>query len=84
MEYLRKKYVCSNQIKKGVNGVREAVEYIKNNYSIALMVDQRVSEGEKLIFLETCFNNYFTCKTIFEIWIRYNTSLYSKRKKQQF
>ena len=50
MEYLRKKYVCSNQIKKGVNGVREAVEYIKNNYSIALMVDQRVSEGEKINF----------------------------------
>ena len=50
MEYLRKKYVCSNQIKKGVNGVREAIEYIKNDYSIALMVDQRVSEGEKINF----------------------------------
>ena len=22
MEYLRKKYVCNNQIKKGINGVR--------------------------------------------------------------
>ena len=29
MEYLRKKYVCKNQIKKGVNGVREAITYIK-------------------------------------------------------
>ena len=63
MEYLRKKYVCKNQIKKGINGVREAIEYIKKNHSIALMIDQRVSEGEKLIFLETCSYNYFTSST---------------------
>ena len=50
MEYLRKKYICQNQIKKGLNGVREAIEYIKKNYSIALMIDQRVSEGEKIEF----------------------------------
>ena len=50
MEYLRKKYVCKNQIKKGINGVREAIEYIKTNHSIALMVDQRVSEGENINF----------------------------------
>ena len=50
MEYLRKKYVCKNQIKKGINGVRESIEYIKKNYSIALMIDQRVSEGEKIDF----------------------------------
>ena len=50
MEYLRKKYVCENQIKKGINGVRETIEYIKKNYSIALMIDQRVSEGEKIKF----------------------------------
>ena len=50
MEYLRKKYVCKNQIKKGVSGVREAIDYIKNNHSIALMIDQRVSEGENVLF----------------------------------
>ena len=50
MEYLRKKYVCKNQIKKGIKGVREVIEYIKNKHSIALMIDQRVSEGEKLNF----------------------------------
>ena len=50
MEYLRRKYVCQNQIKKGVSGVREAIEYLKKGYSIALMVDQRVSEGEKIDF----------------------------------
>ncbi len=48
MEYLRKKYVCKNQIKKGINGVRESIEYIKKKHSIALMIDQRVSEGEKI------------------------------------
>ena len=50
MEYLRKKYVCRNQIKKGINGVRLAIEHIKRDRSIALMIDQRVSEGEKVNF----------------------------------
>ena len=50
MEYLRRKFVCQNQIKKGVNGVRKAIDFVKKNYSIALMVDQRVSEGEKINF----------------------------------
>tara|TARA_B110000967_G_C18850633_1_gene544428 strand:- start:176 stop:1033 length:858 start_codon:yes stop_codon:yes gene_type:complete len=50
MEYLRKKYICENQIKKGINGVREAIGYIKKKYCIALMIDQRVSEGETINF----------------------------------
>ena len=50
MEYLRKKYVCKNQIKKGINGVRESINYLNKNYSIALMVDQRVREGTKINF----------------------------------
>tara|TARA_B100000963_G_scaffold98145_1_gene84777 strand:- start:4511 stop:5368 length:858 start_codon:yes stop_codon:yes gene_type:complete len=50
MEYLRRKFVCQNQIKKGIKGVREAIEYIKKDHSIALMIDQRVSEGEKINF----------------------------------
>ncbi len=50
MEYLRKKYVCKNQIKKGLGGVKEIISYINKKYSIALMIDQRVSEGEKIDF----------------------------------
>ena len=50
MEFLREKYVCKNQIKKGIKGVREAIEFIKNETSIALMIDQRLSEGEKVNF----------------------------------
>ncbi len=50
MEFLREKYVCKNQIKKGINGVRDAIIYIKKDFSIALMIDQRVSEGEKINF----------------------------------
>ena len=50
MEYIRKKYVCENQIKKGLKGVRESMEYLKKDISIALMIDQRVSEGEKIPF----------------------------------
>ena len=50
MEYLRKKYVCKNQIKKGINGVRDAIKYLKTKHCIALMIDQRVSEGERINF----------------------------------
>ena len=46
MEFLRKKYICQNQIKKGRAGVREAINFINHGYNIALMIDQRVSEGE--------------------------------------
>ena len=52
MEYLRKKYVCNNQIKKGINGVRDAINYINKDFSIALMIDQRVSEGVKINFFD--------------------------------
>jgi len=50
MEFLRKKSVCRNQIKKGRTGVKEAIQYINNKHSIALMIDQRVSEGERINF----------------------------------
>ena len=50
MEFIRRRYVCPNQIKKGINGVRDTVKFIKKKYSIALMIDQRVSEGEKIDF----------------------------------
>ena len=45
MEYLRKKYICKNQIKKGFKGVREALTFFKKGKSLAIMIDQRVSEG---------------------------------------
>ena len=50
MEYLRMKYICPNQIPKGRSGMREVINRIKNGYSIALMVDQRVSEGPRCPF----------------------------------
>jgi len=45
MERIRKNYICKIQIKKGKSGTREIVKLIKNGYSIALMIDQRVTEG---------------------------------------
>ena len=50
MEYLRRKYICSNQIKKGRSGVKNSIEFLKKGYSVALMIDQRVSEGEMIKF----------------------------------
>ena len=50
MERIRSKYICKNQIKKGLAGTREILSFLKKNFSIALMIDQRVSEGKKLDF----------------------------------
>jgi len=50
MEYLRMKYICPNQIPKGRLGMREIISKVKDSYSIALMVDQRVSEGPRTLF----------------------------------
>ena len=50
MEYFRMKYICPNQIPKGRMGMREIIGKVKNGYSVALMVDQRVSEGPRAPF----------------------------------
>ena len=72
METLRKKYVCENQIKKGINGVREAIEYIKKGFSIAWMIDQRVSEGEKV----NLFNKSALTTTLpAQLALKYNLSI---------
>ena len=50
MEKIRTKHICQKQIKKGRTGTRELLGAFKENYSIALMIDQRVSEGIKSDF----------------------------------
>ena len=50
MVYLRKEYICKKQIKKGLVGTRDTINCIKDNKSIALMVDQRVGESERSPF----------------------------------
>ena len=45
MERIRKKYICKQQIKKGIVSLRQLIALKKNNFSTAIMIDQRVSEG---------------------------------------
>ena len=45
MERIRKKYICKHQIKKGIGGMRKLINLKKLNFSTALMIDQRVSQG---------------------------------------
>jgi len=52
MEKIRKKYICKNQIKKGFSGTKQLLSFFKNGSSIALMIDQRVSQGIKSNFFE--------------------------------
>ena len=72
MEYLRMKYICPNQIPKGRMGMREIIGKVKDGYSIALMVDQRVSEGPRTLF----FNKLAHTTTIpAQLALKYNCKL---------
>jgi Kdo2-lipid IVA lauroyltransferase/acyltransferase len=72
MEYLRMKYICPIQIPKGRMGMREIISRIKDGYSIALMMDQRVSEGQKVPF----FNKpAFTTTIPAQLAIKYDCKL---------
>tara|TARA_B100001105_G_scaffold12139_1_gene8887 strand:- start:1180 stop:1965 length:786 start_codon:yes stop_codon:yes gene_type:complete len=72
MEYLRMKYICPTQIPKGRMGMREIIGRVKDGYSIALMVDQRVSEGPRVLF----FNKPAHTTTIpAQLALKYNCKL---------
>jgi Kdo2-lipid IVA lauroyltransferase/acyltransferase len=60
MENIRKKYICKKQIKKGISGTKNLLKHFKNGSSVALMIDQRVSEGIKCNF----FNDKASTTTI--------------------
>ena len=60
MERIRKKYICKNQIKKGIGGMKKLINLKNKNFSTALMIDQRVSEGIKSNF----FNKEASTTTI--------------------
>ena len=50
MERIRKKYICKNQIKKGIGGLKDLLKFNEEGYSTALMIDQRVTQGSRLNF----------------------------------
>ena len=82
MEFLRKKYICNHQIKKGINGVRDVISYINDEFSIALMIDQRVSEGERVNFFN---KNALTTTLPAQLAIKFNmpvVPVYIERNEQ--
>ena len=73
MEFIRKKYICRKQIKKGISGTKQLLKLFKNKTSIALMIDQRVSQGTKSKFfndealtttIPAQFVKKFKCKVV--------------------
>ena len=50
METIRKKFICKQQVEKGIGGIKKLIRLHKKDYSTALMIDQRVSEGIKSNF----------------------------------
>lgn len=73
MENIRKKFICEKQIKKGVSGTKEILKHFKSGTSIALMIDQRVSQGIKSKFfnkdaltttIPAQFVKKFNCKIV--------------------
>ncbi|MDC0352884.1 lipid A biosynthesis acyltransferase [Candidatus Pelagibacter sp.] len=73
MENIRQKYICRKQIKKGISGTKEILKYFKSGTSIALMIDQRVSQGIKSLLFKNAaltttipaqFVKKFNCKIV--------------------
>ena len=60
MEEIRKKFICKYQIKKGIGGLKKLIYLKKKNFSTAIMIDQRVSEG----ILSNFFNEQALTGTI--------------------
>ena len=84
MEKIRTENICKNQIKKGRAGSREIIKNLIDGKSIALMIDQRVREGEKVKF----FDNLATTTTIpAQLVKKYNCELlpiYIERKNSNY
>ena len=84
METIRIRDICKNQIKKGRAGTREIIRFLSKGTSIALMIDQRVREGEKIDF----FGNLATTTTIpAQLIKKYGCSvvpIYIERKKSHY
>ena len=84
MERRRTEKICKNQRKKGRAGSREIIKKVKNGKSIAIMIDQRVREGEKVNFI----NHLATTTTITAQLIKkYNCELvqvYIERKRNNY
>ena len=84
MVSIRKKYICRNQIKKGLSGTKDAIEFLKKKYSIALMVDQRLGESERYPF----FNKSAHTTTLpAQLALKYNCKIipiYLERKEDGF
>jgi len=72
MEYLRKKYVCKNQIKKGNAGIKDCIEYVKKGHSLAMMIDQRLGEGDRVNFFN---KKAHTTSFPAQLALRYNLNI---------
>ena len=84
MEYLRKKFVCKNQIKKGRQNIKEILEFIDQKHSIALMIDQRVSEGDKIKFFnEEAYTTTLPAQLAFKYDLKV-VPIFIERKEDKF
>ena len=84
MEKIRKKSICKIQIEKGRAGTRKILKNLNNGNSIAIMIDQRVREGQKIPF----FGNQATTTTIpAQLVKKYNcpvVPIYIERNNKHF
>jgi|TARA_B100000787_G_scaffold170183_1_gene164627 KDO2-lipid IV(A) lauroyltransferase len=84
MEQIRITDICKKQIKKGRAGTRDIIKNLINGTSIALMIDQRVREGEKVSF----FKNLATTTNIpAQLIKKYNCDvvpIYIERRKKNY
>ena len=71
----KRKLITEYQFPKGPSGVKEILNFLKNNGSVAMLVDQKLSNGVKVKFFWSKRNDSFdTSIIIIKIRISCDTS----------
>ena len=84
MEKIRLNDICKKQIKKGKSGTRELLQLFKDGYSIALMIDQRVSEGIKSqLFKRSALTTTIPAQLVKKYGVEV-VPIYIERKKKHY
>jgi len=74
MEHWRKKYICINQIPKKIpgtksDGTKQFIKAAMNKKNIAVMVDQSITQGKKIVFFN---KDAYTTLIPSQLFLKYN------------
>ena len=84
MEKIRVRDICKKQIKKGRAGTREIIKNLTKGTSIAIMIDQRVREGQKIPFFKSVATTTTIPAQLFKKYDCEIVPIYIERTKRNY